>query len=71
MLFDTPAPVVHMLADPVTREKLRAICRELDIKKFGMHVWLGCGDRPVRMSKVSELLTVFPLGLSVDKGKSD
>lgn len=55
----TPAPVVHMLADPIKREQLRHICHELDAKKLGSPVWLGCGDRPVRLSKVSELLTAF------------
>ena len=53
------APVVPMLADIGKREKLRRICQELDAKKFGSHVWLGCGNRPVRMSQVSELLTAF------------
>ncbi len=53
------APVVPMLADMAKREKLRCICRELDSKKLGVHVWLGCGDRPVKMSKVSELLGAF------------
>ena len=55
----TPPPVLLMLADTVKREKLRRICLELDRSKLGSHVWLGCGDRPVKMSQVSALLTAF------------
>lgn len=55
----TPPPVVRMLADPIKLDKLRRISQELDRSKLGQHVWLGCGDRPVSMVKVSELLTAF------------
>ncbi len=54
------APVVPMLADIGKRDDLRRICQELDRKKLASHVWLGCGNRPVLMSKVSELLQAFP-----------
>ncbi len=51
--------VVKMLADPIKRYKLRCISRELDVKKLGTHVWLGCGTSPVMMDKVSELMSAF------------
>ena len=54
-------PIMYALADPVKREKLRAICKAL--RRRGSDnlacSYFGCGVDPTSMLEVEELLEAF------------
>jgi len=55
----TARPIIHALADPDKRLKLRKICQSLSDHKVLDEAYYGCGRDPVPMSEVSRLLTAF------------
>jgi len=49
-------PIIKALADPVKRKKLEAVYQSLKDHNVLRNTYYGCGDDPVPMEEVGELL---------------
>jgi hypothetical protein len=52
-------PIIHALADPERRVKLRLICESLKRRRLLDMVNYGCGVDPTPITEVDQLLTAF------------
>jgi len=54
--YQNVRPIIKALADPIKRKKLEAISQSLKAHNVLRNTYCGCGDDPVPMEEVGELL---------------